>query len=192
MKLTLGLSAVTLVLAFGMSSHAFGGEASSSPKWGDKGVLEYSGSATINIEQETGQDLEFEVSLYPSIGWFVADGFQLGIGPRIGYSKQGDVDVTSFGAVLEPRYVFMRDASVRPSASVIAGFIRVDASGGNGASYSETAILFGGGPSIAIPFGDPDGHGHLNVGLSYVMTRATDAKTTNHRVGLDLGVSFWD
>jgi len=185
--------ATVLLLAWCASTSVLAQERQSVwPKWGDRGVLEYSGSATLYYASSTGKDAKFEVDLYPNIGWFVADGFQLGFGPIIGYSKQGDVDSTSLGVDVTPRYVFMRQSSIRPSVMLNAGFIHVSASQAGGSSVSETGILFGAGPAIAIPFGDRDGHGHLNLGLAYRMTRLTDSKTTTHRIGLEIGVSFWE
>ena len=67
--------------------------------YGRQGVLELGGSGSFT----TGGDFT-QLSVRPSVGWFLADGFELSAILNLSYAKIEGADATSWGLLAEPSY----------------------------------------------------------------------------------------
>ncbi len=95
--------AVIFLLAGGVSIFA--------QDFAKKGNLELGGglgfnSSTAVFDGETANDAVTTFWLYPYAGYFIMDGFELGLIPRFSTSSYGDNSSTSFGILFAPAYNF--------------------------------------------------------------------------------------
>ena len=67
--------------------------------YGRKGVLELGGSAGMMLSSQFRN-----INVAPSIGWFVADNFELSAIVAVSNIKAGGVSATTWSALLEPSY----------------------------------------------------------------------------------------
>jgi hypothetical protein len=135
--------------------------------YGRAGVLELGGSAGFRMGSEFSQ-----VNVAPSIGWFVADNFQLSAILDLGYISAEDADgstadATVFSAIVEPSYHL-------PFNRSIFGFLGL----GIGGSYVSD---LGGGFATAPRVG-----ANFLVGRSGLLTPSLSWQYTTHDVMEDV------
>lgn len=124
--------------------------------YGRAGVLELGGSAGMTFASDFSQ-----ISVAPSIGWFLADNFQISLIGDLTHVDTGDNDGTLFSALVEPSYHI-------PFNRVMFGFFGL----GLGGSYLED---LGGGFAMAPRLG-----ANVLVGRSGVLTPSVSWQYTTH------------
>jgi hypothetical protein len=104
-------------------------------------------------------------SIAPFIGYFVADGFELGVNPLgIAYtSYSGGGSVTQVMIFFAPSYNFSTQSIVYPFIEALLGYTSASASGG-GSSATASGFSWGGRGGIKVAVTDK---GLLNFGLEY-------------------------
>jgi hypothetical protein len=126
--------------------------------YGRSGVLELGGSAGFRVATDLTQ-----VNVSPSIGWFLADNFQLSAILDLAYVSTGDEDVTTVSALVEPSYHL-------PFSRSVFGFFGF----GLGIAYIDQADL-GAGFALAPRLGV-----NMLVGRSGVLTPFVSWQYTTH------------
>jgi len=129
--------------------------------YGRPGVLELGGSAGFRI----GNGFN-EVTVSPSIGWFVADNIELTGILDVAHVDTGENDATLFSALVEPSYHL-------PFNRTVFGFLGL----GLGGSYVSE---LGGGFAMAPRLG-----ANLLVGRSGILTPSVSWQYTTHDLDSD-------
>jgi hypothetical protein len=161
MKNLMYLVLTVLVFSFAANAQSFG----------KKGVWEIGGSLSFTsttqvVNDETADDSETIFLIEPYVGYFLADGFELGLIPRFRTTSFGDDSRTEFGIFLAPAYNFMLDRSnIYPFIEGRIGYntVSVDV---NDATVDLSGLSFGGRGGVKIHLG---GNSLLNVGIQYML-----------------------
>ena len=124
--------------------------------YGRAGVLELGGSAGFTL----AKDLTL-LNFSPTIGWFVADNFQLSARIGASYAKSGDASTTLMSALIEPSYHL-------PFNRTTFAFIGL----GFGAAYIE-------GPGAGFAMAPRVG-ANLMIGRSGVLSPSISYEYTTH------------
>ena len=123
-------------------------------------------------------------SIQPYVGYFLMDGFELGLRPEISIlSPSSGSSVTDLTIFLAPAYNFkLQNSTVTPFIEGLVGFTSI--SGGGGTSASGFSWGVHGGIKVAVT-----GNGLLNVALGYEQLTYTPSGVSE-RVGQnDFGVA---
>lgn len=126
--------------------------------YGRPGVLELGGSAGLVLASDFR-----DVNVSPSIGWFIADNFQLSAILGVSNIKAGDEDATRFSGLVEPSYHL-------PFNRTTFGFMGL----GIGGSYMSQ---LGAGFAVAPRIG-----ANLLVGRSGILTPSLSYEYSTHSV----------
>lgn len=122
--------------------------------------------------------------LYPYVGYFVTDGFEIGIMPAIELrSYGGSTSSNSFAIYVAPSYNFYTKSLAYPYVQGAFGYNEVS-SGGSSTSASGIAWALEGGVKINIA-----GSSLLKIGLDYSQKTLNKSNSTGGRNGYN-SISF--
>ncbi len=176
-----------IVLAVLVFSFAAG--AQTSHTFAKKGIWETGGSigfsSTTDVTNgESADDSQTDFTLEPYIGYFITDGFELGLIPIFSSSSLGDYSNSTFGIFLAPAYNFMTGSNIIP---FIEGRIGYNTSSddqnvaGEIITVDRSGLSYGARGGIKVELG---GNSLLNVGLQYMMI-TLDPENADERNGYD-------
>jgi hypothetical protein len=160
-------------------------------KFASKGSTELGGSISFQsvtsvYNGKTG-DATTVFSLAPFVGFFVADGFEIGVNPlgitSISYSGHSATQIMIFAA---PSYNFDTDGIVYPFIEALIGYTS------QSSSSSRSGFSWGGRGGIKLAV---TGKGLLNLGLQYLQitlnpSGATDRNGSN-QLSVSAGFTVW-
>jgi hypothetical protein len=160
-------------------------QAQESNKFATKGCAELGGSISFQsltpvYNGNTG-DATTTFSLEPFIGYFVVDGFEIGLNPlgiqHTSYSGGSSTTVAIFAA---PSYNFKTGGIAYPFIEALLGYT----SGSNGSTLSGFSWGGRGGVKLAVT-----GKGLLNLAVQYIQITMNPSGATNRYGGNQLAVS---
>ncbi len=105
--------------------------------YGRQGVLELGGSASFT----TGGDFT-SLSIRPSIGWFLADNFELSAILNLSYADLGDESATHWGVLAEPSYHLPLSSTMWAFLGLGVGLSHVDGAGSGFAMAPRLGMNF--------------------------------------------------
>lgn len=160
-----------------------------------KGAVELGGN--IAFESETFVSPGFTdnsvtaISLAPFVGYFVDDGFEIGVNPLgISYSSYSGSSTTQVMIFVAPSYNFKTSSIAYPFIEALLGYTAQSESG----SYSATSKGFSwggrGGVKLAVA-----GNCLLNLGLQYLQITENPSGATSRtgydRFSISAGFTVW-
>jgi hypothetical protein len=157
-----------------------------------KGTLELGGSISFRSDtQVTAGQSEEAVTVFtiaPYIGYFVADGFEIGLNP-LGYSSASfwGLSVTQIMVFVAPSYNFKTESIAYPFVEALLGYTSQ-----SGAGTSLSGFSWGGRGGVKLAVADK---GLLNVGVQYLKitlnpSGATDRNGSN-QFSFSTGFTVW-
>lgn len=183
----ISLIALALVLCLASVSRA-----QEDKKFGMKGTTELGGniqfqSMTPVVNGSTHESMTV-FSVAPFIGYFVADGFELGVNPLgITSISTAGGSVTEVMIMAAPSYNFKTEGNAHPFIEALVGYT-TQSSGDNSAS----GLSWGGRGGVKISVTDK---GLLNLGIQYLqITTNPDGATTRYgsnQLTISAGFTIW-
>jgi hypothetical protein len=165
-------------------SHEIGGFAR-------KGVLELGGGITFQsltpIQNDRTEDAIAAFLMMPYIGYFVADGFQIGINPLgIGTLAYQGESTTAVMALLAPSYNFSTGGSAHPFVELLLGYTSLSD------GIKRSGFTWGGRGGAKLEVGES---GLLNLAVQYlqITTNVSGAteRTGLNQVAVSAGFTVW-
>ena len=158
--------------------------------FGKKGQIEVGGdisfTSTTPVYGGTTQNATSDFMIEPYAGYFIIDGFELGLRPIVDITSPPSPakSVTTLNIFLAPAYNFkLQNSPVTPFVEGLIGFSSYNGfTDANGAQTSGTGISFGGHAGVKVLV---TGNGLLNVGVEYVAI-TTKPSGASDRVGENL------
>jgi hypothetical protein len=138
--------------------------------FGTKGIIETGGvisftSITDVSNGETADESTTLFALEPIIGYFVANGFEIGLMPIYVSQSFDDNSTSMFGIFLAPAYNFNTGGNVYPFIEGRIGYNTVNYDDGDD-DQSLSGLSYGGRGGIKVQLG---GNSLLNFGVEYMM-----------------------
>jgi hypothetical protein len=138
--------------------------------FGKKGVIETGGtisfsSITSVSDGETADESTTIFSLQPAIGYFIVDGFEIGLAPAFTSLSSGDNTTSMFGIFLAPAYNFNTGGKVYPFIEGRIGYNTVNTDDGQ-TDQTLSGLSYGGRGGIKVQLG---GSSLLNLGVEYML-----------------------
>lgn len=157
-------------------------DAQSISKFAKEKQIELGGSIGISSQTyvsngEYDNESTTNISFSPYAGYFVTDGFEIGIMPTVSYTKYGGSGhLTDYTIYLAPAYNFDTKSNLYPYVMGFIGYNGVDYSYGSGV----TGIAWGGEAGLKI---HAFGSGLIKIGLSYELKTLGRGSTTAYEFG---------
>jgi hypothetical protein len=145
-----------------------------------KGVVELGGGITFQsltpIQNDRADDAITVFLMMPYIGYFVTDGFQIGMNPLgIGTLDYQGESTTAVMVLLAPSYNFSTGSSAHPFVELLLGYTALS----NGTMRSGVSWGGRGGAKLEVSEG-----GLLNLAVQYLQI-TTNVSGATKRTGLD-------
>lgn len=184
------LSIILLILAF-ISTVSFAQD------FAKKGVIELGGSILFSsttevYDGETADDSQTDFSFMPLVGYFIIDGFEVGVMPVFSSTSFGDNSTSTIGIYLTPQYHFDMKSNIYPYIGAMVGYnsLNID-NGTNDESFS--GLSFGGLAGLKVQLGKS---ALANLGINYFMYTFNPEDWDKDRVGanqlaISAGVSIF-
>jgi len=186
----------TLLLAVLMLSAGIGASGASAQqqqprkRFGSPGTVELGGSTTFTATQsvdagKTGSWV-YDFSFLPYAGYFVLEGFELGINPAgVNVSSSGDTTTVQLRILFAPSYNFRTATIVTPFIEGLAGFTSASLIHG-GSTASNSGFTFGGRAGIKAALAE---RGLLNIGIQFLRITLNPPGATSRNGSNELSVS---
>jgi hypothetical protein len=145
-----------------------------------KGVVEFGGGITFQsltpMQNDRTQDAITVFLMMPYIGYFLTDGFQIGMNPLgIGMLDYQGESTTAVMVLLAPSYNFSTGGSAHPFVELLLGYTALS----NGTVRSGVSWGGRGGAKLEVTEG-----GLLNLAVQYLQI-TTNVSGATRRTGLD-------
>ena len=157
-----------------------------------KGVTEFGGSVSFSsvthVRSGTSGQTTTVLSIAPFIGYFLLDGFELGVNPLgiTSYSSEGVATATAIRIFLAPSYNFRTQSTSHPFVEALLGYTAQ--SNGDG----EKGFSWGGRAGLKINVGET---GLLNVGVQYLLITLNRSGATErsgyNELSIAAGFTLW-
>ncbi|MFH1198065.1 MAG: opacity family porin [bacterium] len=152
-----------------------------------KGALEIGGNVffTMTTTVSNGESAENSTITFgaePYIGYFITNGFEIGLLPTFINSSYDEDSETVLGIFLAPAYVFDLKSKVFPFIEARVGYNSVTFDDGNNSSTSS-GISFGGRAGVKVVLGK---NALLNLAASYMMITTNPEDWEGDRCGQDI------
>jgi len=147
--------------------------------WEIGGSVSFSYSENVSNGKSNDNGLNV-FKLYPYVGYFVTDGFEIGIMPAIELRNySGGTTSNSFAIYAAPSYNFYTKSLAYPYIQGAFGYNRISY-GGNSSTYSGIAWTLEGGMKINIA-----GNSLLKIGLDYGQKTLNGNNSSGDRDGVN-------
>lgn len=145
--------------------------------WEVGGSLSY--SYIQNVSNGRTDDGYNYIKIFPYAGYFVTDGFEIGVIPALELISSGGSTATNFAIYAAPSYNFFTKSNAYPYIQGAFGFNSVSY-GGSSSSRSGIAWAIEGGVKINV-----SGNSLLKVGFDYEQKTLNKSNSTGDRSGLN-------
>jgi hypothetical protein len=189
MKLTLRhLTVLIMTFILCITSISFAQE---SKKFATKGCTELGGSISFQslspVSNGNSGDATTIFSIAPFIGYFIADGFEIGFNPfGISSMSYSGSSVTQIMILVAPSYNFKTEGITYPFIEALLGYT----SQSNG--YSRSGFSWGGRGGVKICLTEK---GLLNIGIQYVQITLNPGGASNrngsNQLAISAGFTVW-
>lgn len=162
--------------------------------FGSAGCMEAGGSITFLSTTpvsngKTGEAISV-FTIAPYIGYFAANGFEIGFNPGLIYMSYGSSSTTQFSFYLAPSYNFTTESKTYP---FIEGLIGYNTASSSGSSSSSGGLCWGGRTGLKV---NVTGNGLLIVALQYSQITMEPSGWTGNRYGSNVlsvsaGFTVW-
>ena len=165
-------------------------------RFGAPGTVELGGSAAFTAAQPvTGGNTGtwvYDLSFMPYAGYFLAEGFELGINPAgVSVTTVGDTSTVRLRILLAPSYNFHTPTMVTPFVEGLAG-LTSSSLVHSGSTTSVSGFTFGGRVGIKTAVTD---RGMLTIGVQYlrITLNATGAggRSGSNELAVAAGYTIW-
>ncbi len=170
---------VVIFLLISSNSHA-----QNTQNFAKQNTWEIGGSISLSYTQKVSNgnanDNGLNIfKLYPYVGYFVTDGFEIGIIPAIELESGQGITSNSFAIYAAPSYNFYTKSLAYPYVQGAFGYNRISY-GGNSSTYSGIAWALEGGMKINIA-----GNSLLKIGLDYGQKTLNGSDSSDDRDGVN-------
>jgi len=187
-----------LIILLALSAGAAGASAQQQPhkRFGAPGTVELGGSGTFTAVQpvaggNTGSWV-YDLSFMPYAGYFLAEGFELGINPAgVSVTTVGDTSTVRLRVLLAPSYNFHTPTMITPFVEGLAGLTTSSLIHG-GSTTSVSGFTFGGRLGIKTAVTE---RGLLTIGVQYlrITLNASGAasRSGSNELAIAAGYTVW-
>ena len=165
-------------------------------RFGTTGIVELGGSGAFTATQpvaggNTGSWV-YDLSFMPYAGYFVADGFELGINPAgVSVTTVGDTSTVRLRILLAPSYNFHTPTMITPFVEGLAGLTSSSLMHG-GSSTSVAGFTFGGRVGIKSAVTE---RGMLTIGVQYLRitlnAKGAGSRSGSNELAIAAGYTVW-
>lgn len=184
-------AAIVLCLAALLVMQSQDALAQTGKEFGMKGATELGGGISFQsistvTNGNTGDAVNF-LTVAPFVGFFIADGFELGFNPfGITHISSGGSSSTQISIFVAPSYNFQTEGSTHPFIEALVGYTSVS----NGSSRS--GLSFGGRAGIKVEVSE---QGLLNIAVQYLQITmnpsGADNRYGSNQLAISGGFTVW-
>jgi len=186
----------SLVMAFVVCAAGVSAQGQPRKRFGTTGIVELGGSGAFTATQpvaggNTGSWV-YDLSFMPYAGYFVADGFELGINPAgVSVTTVGDTSTVRLRILLAPSYNFHTPTMITPFVEGLAGLTSSSLMHG-GSSTSVAGFTFGGRVGIKSAVTE---RGMLTIGVQYLRitlnAKGAGSRSGSNELAIAAGYTVW-
>jgi hypothetical protein len=183
------LASLMLMTGIGASG-TFAQQQQPRKRFGSPGTVELGGSTTFTASQpvlagKTGNWV-YDFSLLPYVGYFVIEGFELGINPAgVNVNSTGDTTAVQLRILFAPAYNFHTATMVTPFVEGLAGITSASLIR-SGSTTSISGFTFGGRVGIKAALIE---RGMLNIGIQFLRITLNPSGAGSRNGSNELSVS---
>lgn len=135
-----------------------------------KGVIELGGSVSFSSttdvsDGETADESTSTFTFSPGIGYFIFDGFELGLVPRFSSTSQGDYSLSDIAIFVVPEYHFNLNSNVYPYVGAAVGYNSMNIDNGTD-DYTLSGLSYGALGGVKVQVGNA---AIVDFGVEYFM-----------------------